>query len=98
MAPDRQTGAHRRRNPRARRGQKMHAAAQYVRDHPGCSKWEAARAVSTHGSNNAGYRIIDRAVKAGMIIAERQADGSYRLTPPPGERSVLGHRRPRRCS
>ena len=45
----------------------MLAAAAYVASSPGCPKLPVARAVGPHGSTQFGYRIVDRAIRAGLI-------------------------------
>jgi len=45
----------------------MRAAVEYVADHSGCTKREVSLAVGPHGSNAYGYRIVMRAIRAGLI-------------------------------
>lgn len=61
-------------------GPRMEQAASYVASHPGCYKVDVAREVGPHGSLRYGYRTVDRAIAAGLIHAQRQPDGTYRLT------------------
>lgn len=65
-------------------GPKMWRAVSIVQTHPGCSKLFVARQLHpacANGSNNAlGYDPINRAIKAGLIIAEHLKNGSYSLT------------------
>ena len=58
----------------------MLAAARYVAAHPGCAILPVARHVGPHGSTNFGYRTVHRAIRAGLIHAERTARGTYSLT------------------
>lgn len=48
-------------------GPKMAWARDYVAAHPGCTKHEVSRAVGPHGSNAYGWRIVQRAMAAGLI-------------------------------
>lgn len=61
-------------------GAKMAAAAQYVERHPGCPKLAVAQAVGPNGSTQYGYRIVDRAIAAGLIQALRTGS-RYELYP-----------------
>jgi len=56
-------------------GLAMRAVAAYVRQHPGCCKYDVNQ------NTGAAYTSIDRAVAAGMIRAERQGSYRYRLYP-----------------
>lgn len=60
---------------------KMHLAADYVRQHPGCAILPVAREVGPSGSLKYGYRIVHRAIAAGLITATRTKH-SYRLETP----------------
>lgn len=62
-------------------GPKMQAAVRYVENNPGCAILPVAEWVGPHGSRNYGYAIVHRAIKAGLIRAERGEDGKYSLTP-----------------
>lgn len=60
----------------------MRAAADYVAAHPGCPKLPVARAVGPHGSTQFGYRSVDRAIGAGLIVARGDGWTRYRLYAP----------------
>lgn len=60
---------------------KMRLAVDYVRQHPGCAILPVAKAVGPHGSLKYGYRIVHRAIKAGLIKATR-THHSYQLEIP----------------
>lgn len=64
-----------------RPGIAMRSAAAYVRAHPGYSKADVQRAT---GSD---YKVINRAIAAGMITATRSSlsPRRYRLYPPQPE-------------
>ena len=66
-------------------GPQMQLAIDYVAAHPGCSKVEVARHVlPAVGYNNAyAYGPIDRAIKAGLIVAGRGRGNAYSLRVPP---------------
>ncbi len=57
----------------------MSAAADYVRENPGCAILPVARRVGPHGSTRYGYSTVHRAIRAGLIRAERRS-GRYVLT------------------
>lgn len=59
---------------------RMFEAVEYVRSNPGCPKLHVAEHVGPHGSRKFGYQTVDRAIKAGLIEAERLPSGTYRLT------------------
>lgn len=61
-------------------GPKMQAATDYVRDHPGCTKLAVADHVGPHGSRMFGYRIVDRAISAGLIRAALNHRNAYTLS------------------
>ena len=66
-------------------GPQMRRAINYVAAHPGCSKVEVARHVLPYavGYNNAyAYGPIDRAIKAGLIVAGRGRGNAYSLDLP----------------
>ena len=65
--------------PTRARAPKMHAARDFVADNPGCCKLAVAEAVGPNGSRRFGYEIVDRAIRAGMIDAERADNGRYTL-------------------
>lgn len=67
------------RKPTARTAPMMYGVASYVAANPGCPKLHAAEYVGPNGSRRYGYRTVDRAIKAGLIRAERTAAGTYRL-------------------
>lgn len=50
-------------------GVRMQDAARYVRTHPGCAKIDAARYAGPYGSLRYGYQTINRALRAGLILA-----------------------------
>jgi len=60
-------------------GPRMQAAQTYVATNPGCTKLAVAESVGPYGSRRYGYRIVDRAIAAGLIHAERHPDGRYSL-------------------
>lgn len=61
-------------------GPKMAQATDYVSRHPGCAMLPVARYVGPHGSIKFGYRTVRRAIKAGLIQAERaKQTGPYTL-------------------
>ena len=62
-------------------GPKMEEAADYVRENPGCAILPVAEAIGPHGSRRYGYAAVHRAIKAGLIRAER-VGGRYRLEAP----------------
>ena len=67
-------------------GPQMRRAVAYVAAHPGCSKIDVARYTLPHavGYNNAyAYGPIDRAIKAGLIIAGQGRGNAYSLRVPP---------------
>ncbi len=57
-------------------GSKMKAAVEYVEKNPGCSKLEAGVAAGgTFGGNmRFVYGPVDRAIAAGLIVAERKGN------------------------
>jgi len=57
----------------------MEEAAEYVRRNPGCAMLPVAEAVGPHGSRNFGYRTVHRAIKAGLIRAEKSNGWTYKL-------------------
>jgi hypothetical protein len=63
-------------------GNKMQAAVDYVRNHPGCAILPVAEFVGPHGSRACGYASVHRAIKAGLIKAKRLPTGRYTLTVP----------------
>lgn len=80
--------ARRRTTPPCRRvGPSMQAAVTLVSQHPGCTKMFVAARISPHPQpwrNWAlGYNPINRAIRAGLIIAHRTGR-TYRLTVPEG--------------
>lgn len=58
-------------------GAKMLSVLFYVRSHPGCYMYAAAKHVGPHGSHAFGYQTVHRAIKAGLV---RQSPGSRRGT------------------
>ena len=52
-------------------GPMMQSAVNYVARNPGCAKLPVAEYVGPHGSRQFGYRTVDRAIKAGLIVATR---------------------------
>jgi len=58
----------------------MEAVAAYVRENPGCPKIGPARHVAPKGSLMYGYRSVDRAIRAGLVVAKRGKNGTYSLT------------------
>lgn len=63
-------------------GPRMKEAVDYVSRYPGCVKIEAARAVAPSGENGIGlgfgYKTIDRAIAAGLIMQTRH-EGHWSL-------------------
>jgi len=68
-------------------GPRMREAVEFVRLHPGCAILPVAKAVGPHGSRRYGYRIVHRAIRAGLICADRSSGGVYVLR----VAGVLGH-------
>jgi hypothetical protein len=62
-------------------GPAMLSAARYVEHHPGVTILPVADAIGPHGSTKYGYAAVHRAIKAGLILAARMSDGTYRLYP-----------------
>lgn len=62
----------------AKVGPRMEQAVMYVRNHPGCAILPVAEYVGPHGSRQFGYRVVHRAIKAGLIRATK-ANGRYSL-------------------
>jgi len=65
-------------NRKPRIGEKMKEVVAFVRQNPGCAKLPAAEHVGPHGSRRYGYEIVDRAIRAQLICAERN-DCRYSL-------------------
>lgn len=59
----------------------MRAAATYVQLHPGCTKWAAAVYAfgRKQGARQYGYAAVNRAIKAGLIRAEKPNGRRYAL-------------------
>ncbi len=55
-------------------GARMNEACGIVRFHPGCTKLFVARQIGPNGSTRYGYRAVDRAIKAGLIVATHQGN------------------------
>lgn len=51
-------------------GPRMESCAAYVARNPGCHPVDVARAVGPNGSTQYGYRIVGRALAAGLIKSE----------------------------
>lgn len=49
-------------------GPRMSQTVSYVAASPGCTKYEAAKAVSPSGLPQHGYEIVNRALRAGLIV------------------------------
>lgn len=60
-------------------GPKMQQAVSFVRQNPGCAKLPVAAVVGPRGSINYGYQIVDRAIRAGLIHAEKRPGNKYAL-------------------
>jgi len=61
-------------------GPRMNEVLEHVKANPGCTKLSAALAVAPHGSTMYGYRTVDRAIRAGLIVAKRPSVyGKYAL-------------------
>lgn len=66
-------------------GPKMIEAARYVEKWPGHTKYNVAEGISPDCIPN-GYRIVNRAIDAGMIIAKPgDKKGSFKLYPRIGQ-------------
>ncbi len=65
-------------------GPQMALAVSIVKNNPGCTKLFVAARVhhaAASGKNNAyGYDPVNRAIRAGLIVARRQKSGKYELT------------------
>ena len=64
-------------------GHKMQEVVEYVQRNQGCTKLAAGRA---HWGNRKGrmaylYGPVNRAIENGLVYAERQSNGSYKLYP-----------------
>lgn len=57
----------------------MADAVTFVAAHPGCAILPVAKYVGPHGSAQFGYRVVHRAIRAGVIRAVR-TNGRYALT------------------
>lgn len=64
-----------------RKGERMTRAIEYVAAHPGCTKLDAAGYVFPRSLRH-GYAAVDRAISAGLILAEHHGN-RYALTIPP---------------
>lgn len=69
----------------SRPGPKMLAAIDHVRRNPGGPKISTALYCAPYGETDQpglrfGYRVVDRAIAAGLLNAERLPGGSYSLT------------------
>jgi hypothetical protein len=66
-----------------RHGRQMLRAALFVASNPGCAKIDVARHISPHPipcrNWSLGYEPVDRAIRAGLIRAERGRGNTYRL-------------------
>jgi hypothetical protein len=71
----------RKRYGRAAHGPSMLRAASYVAHHPGVAILPVAEHVGPHGSRKFGYNAVHRAIKAGLILAAKMPNGTYRLYP-----------------
>lgn len=60
-------------------GPRMAEAAAYVTRNPGCAILPVAKYVGPHGSIACGYATVHRAIRAGLIDAERLPSGRYVL-------------------
>lgn len=66
-------------------GHKMLQAAAFVTENPGCTKRDVVRDIAPDKLVMChGYNIVDRAIRAGLIVAERLPSGRYSLTRPVG--------------
>lgn len=61
-------------------GPRMQRAADYVALHPSCKKIDPARYVGPHKSLQYGYQTVNRAIRAGLVLAVRLDNGRYALT------------------
>lgn len=69
-------------------GPRMQQAYDYVRKNPDCTKYAVARAIGPHGSQFYGWRALQRAIEAGMILAVKEGD-SFKLRAVPIKTLVL---------
>ncbi len=64
-------------------GPQMQKALEYIREHPGCSKLAAMRAITYSSRASAtGYgqdRVIERLIRRGMVRDEYGPGNRYRL-------------------
>jgi hypothetical protein len=60
-------------------GPVMARAVDYVRQNPGCRILPVAERVGPNGSRKFGYRAVHRAIRAGLIVATKDAHGRYSL-------------------
>lgn len=60
-------------------GPKMLEAVEVVKANPHCTKKYVAERIGPHGSVSYGYRPVDRAIKAGLIVAHVYPNGVYSL-------------------
>ena len=64
-------------------GPQMERAVEIVRSNPGCSKLFVAARLhigAANGTNNAlGYEPVNRAIRAGLIVAKAGRGNSYSL-------------------
>lgn len=51
----------------------------YVREHPGCCKWDVARHVARACHPSKLYYLVNTAIRYGAITAHRTASGKYQL-------------------
>jgi hypothetical protein len=71
------------RESRAQESPQLRAVREYVREHPGCTRQDAAEAVGSHGSRKHGYAAVDRALRAGLINLTREGRKKYLYPLPP---------------
>lgn len=58
---------------------RMFEAVEYVRAHPGCPILPVAEEVGPNGSRRYGYATVHRAIRAGLLVADKDKAGRYAL-------------------
>lgn len=64
-------------------GPRMMMAYDYVRQNPDCSKYAVCKAIGPNGSRFYGWRALQRAILAGLILAVKQPNGTFKLRATP---------------
>lgn len=60
-------------------GPRMWQAYNFVRCNPDCSKYAASKAIGPNGSRFYGWRALQRAIHAGLILAVQTDRGTFKL-------------------